>query len=76
MAVKEEWKKLADEPTIRAYKVTFPLRTRSGIIGPQIDNGINLPGGGHQYEIIDLLGENWEIYLEPVGSSAGTKLIK
>lgn len=74
LAVKEAWKETSREPTLRAYRVKADLKARSGIIGRQSDNGIELPGGGHQYEIIDYLGGDWENYLEPVGSRAGVKL--
>jgi hypothetical protein len=74
LAVKEAWKKTAKEPTLRAYRVKAPLRSRSGIIGPQTENGVRMSGGGHQYEVIDYLGKDWGNYLEPVGSRAGIKL--
>ena len=75
LAVKEAWKKTSDIPTLRAYKVKSSLRCRSGLIGPQIENGVTLPGGGHQYEIIDYLrGENWKSYLEEIGPKGGIKL--
>ena len=56
-----------------AYKVKTPLRVRSGIISPQIDNGVKLQGGGHQYEIIDYLGNDWQKYLIPIDTK-GVKL--
>ena len=59
--------------TSGAYKVKTPLRVRSGIIGPQIDNGVKLQGGGHQYEIIDYLGNDWQKYLIPIDTK-GVKL--
>lgn len=71
LAVKEAWKKAEKQPTIRAYRVKVPLKSRSGTVGPQIDNGKNLPGGGHQYEIVDFLGKDWKKYLEPVGNEGG-----
>jgi len=74
LAVKEAWKETAKEPTLRAYRVKTDLKARSGIIGRQSDNGIELPGGAHQYEIIDYLGDNWENYLEEVGPKYGIKL--
>lgn len=78
LAVKEAWKKTENEPTLRAYRVIAEakLRSREGIIGPQIEvGGVELPGGGHQYEIIDYLGEeNWTNYLEIVGDRKGIKL--
>lgn len=67
LAVKEAWKKTANEPTLRAYRVKASLRSRSGIIGPQTENGVRMSGGGHQYEVIDYLGgENWKNYLEEI----------
>ena len=42
--------------------------------GRQSDNGIELPGGAHQFEIIDYLGANWKNYLEEVGPKNGIKL--
>ena len=74
LAVKEAWKETAKEPTLRAYRVKTDLKARSGIIGRQFDNGIELPGGAHQYEIIDYLGDNWKNYLEEVGPENGIKL--
>jgi TANFOR domain-containing protein len=74
LAVKEAWKKTGKEPTLRAYRVKSELNARSGTIGRQSDNGIELPGGGHQYEIVDYLGDNWKNYLEEVGPIRGTKL--
>jgi fibronectin type III domain protein len=73
LAVKEAWKPTSEIPTLRAYKVKTPLRVRSGIIGPQIDNGVKLQGGGHQYEIIDYLGNDWQKYLIPIDTK-GVKL--
>jgi len=78
LAVKEAWKEDAKEPTLRAYRVKpgVKLRVRSGTIGPQIENGITLPGGGHQYEIIDYLDNNeWRKYLDINGLEEGIKLI-
>ena len=74
LAVKEAWKETAKEPTIRAYRVKADLKARSGIIGRQSDKGVELPGGGHQYEIIDYLGGNWKNYLEEISLKNGTKL--
>lgn len=74
LAVKEAWKETAKEPTIRAYRVKADLKARSGIIGRQSDKGVELPGGGHQYEIIDYLGGNWKNYLEEISTKNGTKL--
>jgi hypothetical protein len=76
LAVKEAWKRTDNDPTLRAYRVKAELRVRSGTIGRQSDNGAELPGGGHQYEVIDYLGGDWRKYLEPIGSEEGVKLIK
>jgi hypothetical protein len=53
--------KKTGELVLREYTVTTPIRTRSGIIGPQLEKtGVNAgktyPGGAHQYEFIDYLG--------------------
>ena len=69
LAVKKAWKPTKDIPTLRKYRVIKPLRTRSGLIGPQTDNGVKLAGGGHQYEVCDYLGNNWRQYLEYVGET-------
>jgi hypothetical protein len=66
VSAKEAWKKPANEPTLRAYRVKAPLRSRSGIIGPQTENGVRLSGRGHQYEVIDYLDKNWKNYLEEI----------
>ncbi|MBO7144592.1 MAG: hypothetical protein J6W13_07180, partial [Salinivirgaceae bacterium] len=52
LAVKEEWKPTSKIPTLREYEVQQDIRVRSGVVGPQNDNGTILFGGGHQYEII------------------------
>ncbi|MEO9964870.1 MAG: hypothetical protein ABJF11_03725 [Reichenbachiella sp.] len=74
LAVKEAWKETVKEPTLRTYRVKADLKSRSGIIGRQLDNGVELSGGGHQYEIIDYLGSNWQNYLEEIGPKGGVKL--
>ncbi len=78
LAVKEGWKQTKNQPTLRAYSVYLPLRVRSGIIGPQIDQdlgGLRLEGKGHQYEIIDFLGKNnWVNFLNLLGGNKGIKL--
>jgi hypothetical protein len=74
LAVKEAWKPAANEPTLRAYKVIAPINVRSGIIGPQFENGVKLVGGGHQYEVVTFLGNDWRKYLEPIGDPKGIKL--
>jgi hypothetical protein len=75
LAVKDAWKKTINDPTIRAYTVKADIRVRSGTIGPQTENGVLLPGGGHQYEILeDFRGGLWKNFLDP--PTPGTKLIK
>lgn len=64
LAVKEAWKATSANPTLRVYRIKSVLRVRSGIIGPQTENGVLLQGGWHQYEVIDYLGDNWNTYLE------------
>ena len=73
-AVKEAWKKTVDKPTLRAYKVKADLKARSGIVGRQVENGVELPGGGHQYEVIDYIKNSWRNYLEVIGPEKGTIL--
>jgi hypothetical protein len=76
LAVKEAWKKVVDRPTLRKYRVKAPLNVRDGTIGRQVDNGIELPGGGHQYEIVDdgFSSSNWSEYLEYIGPKDGIEL--
>ncbi|MBQ8056270.1 MAG: hypothetical protein IJ270_05605, partial [Paludibacteraceae bacterium] len=59
LAVKEEWKPTSNIPTLREYEVLQDIRVRSGIVGPQNDNGTILFGGGHQYEIIITKDLGW-----------------
>lgn len=76
LAVKKAWKPDDKTPTLRAYKVKSEFRVRSGIVGRQVENGVELPGGGHQYEIADYRykGNNWQDFFEEVGPKGGIKL--
>ncbi len=49
LAVKEAWKKTANSPTLRTYRVKKELRVRSGTIGRQSENGVELSGGGQNH---------------------------
>lgn len=67
LAVLEAWKDPSvDVIVVREYVVIAPVKTRSGIIGPQlektgVDAGKTYNGGAHQYEFVDYLGgESWK----------------
>jgi hypothetical protein len=74
LAVKEAWKSIENQPTLRTYRTKKPLRVRSGTIGKQRENGVDLPGGGHQYEVIDYLGPNWREFLDEISVPGGVRL--
>ena len=80
LAVLEQWKDSEiGTLVIREYEVVNPIRSRSGIIGPQVEKtGINTgkvyPGGAHQYEFYDYIGNNnWKKFLKCVDDN-GIKL--
>ncbi len=76
LAVKKEWKPDNRAPTLRTYKVKSEFRVRSGIVGRQVEKGVELPGGGHQYEVVDYRynGSNWQSFFEEIGPKGGIRL--
>lgn len=84
LAVSQKWKnELDDDLVIREYRVKngAKIRVREGTVGPQTESfkgpmeGQTLPGGGHQFELIDnLRGKAYRDFTE-VLDDEGEKLL-
>ena len=50
LAVKSEW--MGEVDRVVTYEVTRPLPAIAGPVGPQVEPGRYLPGGGNQYQLL------------------------
>ncbi|MFC0229133.1 hypothetical protein [Serratia aquatilis] len=66
LAVKEGWKK--DVSKVTTYEVTKPINVFEGPVGPQIDGGKYLSGGGSQIQLLLKREDNKMLYLNPVNT--------